>query len=143
MHLIGKVSAISMSSVQKPGEVTMTKRIMTVDDSASMRQMVGFTLKQSGYDIVEATNGVEALKKLEKETIDMLITDINMPELDGIGLVRKVRDNPLYKFIPIIILTTEFQAEKKQEGKAAGATGWIVKPFRPDQLVSVVKKVMG
>ena len=120
----------------------MNKRIMTVDDSASMRQMVGFTLKQHGYDIVEATNGIEALKKLETETIDMLITDINMPELDGIGLVRKVRDNPSYKFIPIIILTTEFQAAKKQEGKAAGATGWIVKPFRPDQLVAVVRKVM-
>jgi two-component system chemotaxis response regulator CheY len=121
----------------------MAKRIMTVDDSASMRQMVGFTLKQHGYDITEAVNGAEALKKLEKEKIDMLITDINMPELDGIGLVRKVRDNPAYKFIPIIILTTEFQAEKKEEGKAAGATGWIVKPFRPDQLVAVVKKVMG
>lgn len=120
----------------------MNKRIMTVDDSASMRQMVGFTLKQHGYDIIEAVNGTEALKKLEKESIDMLITDINMPELDGISLVRRVRDNPSYKFIPIIILTTEFQAEKKQEGKAAGATGWIVKPFRPDQLVAVVRKVM-
>ena len=120
----------------------MNKRIMTVDDSASMRQMVGFTLKQHGYDIIEAVNGTEALKKLEKESIDMLITDINMPELDGISLVRRVRDNPSYKFIPIIILTTELQAEKKQEGKAAGATGWIVKPFRPDQLVAVVRKVM-
>ena len=121
----------------------MSKRIMTVDDSASMRQMVGFTLKQHGYEIVEAINGADALKKLGKEKIDMLITDINMPELDGIGLVRKVRDNAAYKFIPIIILTTEFQTEKKEEGKAAGATGWIVKPFRPDQLVAVVKKVMG
>jgi len=121
----------------------MPKRIMTVDDSASMRQMVGFTLKQHGYDIVEAVNGAEALKKLEKETVDMLITDINMPEMDGISLVRKVRDNPSYKFMPIVILTTEFRPEKKQEGKAAGATGWIVKPFRPDQLVAVVRKVIG
>jgi len=120
----------------------MAKRIMTVDDSGSMRQMVGFTLRQHGYDITEAANGAEALKKLEKEKIDMLITDINMSELDGIGLVRKVRDNPAYKFIPIIILTTEFQAEKKEEAKAAGATGWIVKPFRPDQLLAVVRKVM-
>ncbi len=121
----------------------MAKRIMTVDDSASMRHMVGFTLKQHGYEIVEAVNGMDALKKLAKERIDMLITDINMPDLDGINLVRKVRDNPSYRFIPIIILTTEFQMEKKQEGKAAGATGWIIKPFRPDQLVSVVRKVMG
>ncbi|NJD57296.1 MAG: response regulator [Nitrospirae bacterium] len=121
----------------------MTKKIMTVDDSASMRQMVGFTLRQHGYDIVEAVNGADALKKLEKEKIDMMITDINMPEMDGINLVRKVRENPSYKFIPIIILTTEYQTEKKEEGKAAGATGWIVKPFRPDQLVGVVRKVMG
>lgn len=121
----------------------MAKRIMTVDDSASMRRMVAFTLKQHGYDITEAINGAEALKKLEKEKIDMMITDINMPELDGIGLVKKVRDNPAYKFIPIIILTTEGQAGKKEEGTVAGATGWIVKPFRPDELVAVVRRVMG
>jgi two-component system chemotaxis response regulator CheY len=121
----------------------MAKRIMTVDDSASIRRMVAFTLKQHGYDITEAVNGAEALKKLEKEKIDMLITDINMPELDGIGLVRKVRDNPAYRFIPIVILTTNAQSGKKEEGMAAGANGWIVKPFRPDQLVAVVRKVMG
>lgn len=121
----------------------MTKTIMTVDDSASVRLMVNFTLKELGYHIVEAENGMEALKKLEKKQIDMLITDINMPELDGISLVKKVRANPAYKFIPIIMLTTESQAEKKNEGKAAGATGWIVKPFKPDQLAAVVRKVLG
>ncbi len=121
----------------------MTKTIMTVDDSASVRQMVNFTLKQSGYEVIEASNGADALEKLKKKQIHMLITDVNMPELDGISLVRKVRENPSYRFIPIIILTTEFQGDKKREGKAAGATGWIVKPFSPDQLIAVVKKVMG
>ena len=121
----------------------MTKTIMTVDDSASVRMMVSFTLKELGYDIIEAENGNEALKKMAKKQIHMLITDINMPELDGISLVRKVRANPDYKFIPIILLTTESQIEKKNEGKQAGATGWIVKPFKPDQLVAVVKRVLG
>lgn len=125
------------------GREEVIKTIMTVDDSASVRQMVSFTLKQLGHHIVEAANGIDALKKMELRPIDMLITDINMPELDGISLVKKVRANPAYRFIPIIMLTTESQAEKKQEGKAAGATGWIVKPFRPDQLIAVVKKVLG
>ncbi|MBI5101000.1 MAG: response regulator [Nitrospirae bacterium] len=120
----------------------MTKTIMSVDDSASVRLMINFTLKQLGYEIIEAANGKEALKKLAGRRIDMLITDVNMPELDGISLVRKVREDPLYKLIPIIILTTESQTEKKHEGKAAGATGWMVKPFTPDQLTAVVKKVL-
>jgi two-component system chemotaxis response regulator CheY len=119
------------------------KTIMTVDDSASVRQMVNFTLKQLGYEIIEASNGNDALRKIDKKQIDMLITDVNMPELDGISLVRKVREIPAYRFIPIIMLTTEWETEKKQAGKAAGATGWIVKPFKPDQLLAVVKKVMG
>ena len=120
----------------------MTKTIMTVDDSASVRLMVNFTLRELGYEIIEAENGKEALKKLEKNHIHMMITDINMPELDGIALVKKVRANPAYKFIPIIMLTTESQAEKKLEGKQAGATGWIVKPFKPEQLIAVVRKVL-
>lgn len=120
----------------------MTKTIMTVDDSASVRLMVNFTLRDLGYEIVEAENGKEALKKMEKKHIHMLITDINMPELDGISLIKMVRANPDYKFIPIILLTTESQTEKKLEGKQAGATGWIVKPFKPEQLVAVVKKVL-
>lgn len=120
----------------------MTRTIMTVDDSASVRLMVNFTLRELGYEIIEAENGKEALRKMEKKQIHMLITDINMPELDGIALVKKVRSNPDYKFIPIIMLTTESQSEKKLEGKQAGATGWIVKPFKPEQLVAVVKKVL-
>ncbi len=121
----------------------MTKTIMTVDDSASVRLMVNFTLRELGYEIIEAENGKEALKKLEKKHIHMMITDINMPEMDGISLVKRMRQNPDYKFIPIIMLTTESQIEKKNAGKQAGATGWIVKPFKPDQLVAVVKRVLG
>jgi two-component system chemotaxis response regulator CheY len=121
----------------------MDKTIMTVDDSTSVRQMVNFTLREAGYQVVEAVDGRDALSKLSGTTIHMMITDLNMPNLDGIELIRQVRANPSYKFIPIIMLTTESQAEKKQEGKAAGATGWIVKPFKPDQLLAVVKKVLG
>jgi two-component system chemotaxis response regulator CheY len=121
----------------------MGKLIMTVDDSASVRQMVSFTLKDAGYDVLEAVNGNDAVGKLNGQRVAMVITDLNMPEMDGIGLVRALRSNSAYKFIPIIMLTTESQAEKKQEGKAAGATGWIVKPFKPDQLLAVVKKVLG
>jgi two-component system chemotaxis response regulator CheY len=121
----------------------MKKTIMTVDDSASVRLMVKFTLAELGFEIVEAVDGSDALRKIEKKPVQMLITDINMPELDGISLVKKVREIPACKFIPIIMLTTESQEEKKREGKKAGATGWIVKPFRPDQLVAVVRRVMG
>lgn len=119
------------------------KTIMTVDDSVSVRQMVSFTLKDAGYDVVEAVDGKDALEKLASGAVHMVITDLNMPNMDGIELIRNVRANASYKFIPIIMLTTESQAEKKQEGKAAGATGWIVKPFKPDQLLAVVKKVLG
>jgi two-component system chemotaxis response regulator CheY len=121
----------------------MSKKVMTVDDSASVRQTVSFTLKEAGYEVVEAVDGKDALNKLNAEPVNVLITDINMPNLNGIELVRKMRANPVQKFIPIILLTTESQESKKQEGKDAGATGWIVKPFRPDQLLAVVKKVLG
>lgn len=121
----------------------MSKRIMTADDSASVRQMVAFTLKGAGYEVVEAVDGKDALSKLQGTPVHMLITDLNMPNLDGIGLIKGVRANPSYKFIPIIMLTTESQDSKKQEGKSAGATGWIIKPFKPEQLVAVVKKVLG
>jgi two-component system chemotaxis response regulator CheY len=121
----------------------MSKTIMVVDDSASMRQLVSFTLKQQGFEIIEAANASEALKKLDHGTIHMLITDLNMPELDGISLVRKVRENPSYKFIPIIILTTVSGSENQQDGRTAGATGWIVKPFKPEQLIAAVTKVLG
>lgn len=119
----------------------MAKRIMTVDDSASVRQMVVFTLKKEGYDVIEACDGKDALSKLTG-AIDMVITDLNMPNLDGIGLIKGIRAQAAYKFIPVVMLTTESQAGKKAEGKSAGATGWIVKPFTPDQLLAVVKKVL-
>lgn len=121
----------------------MGKTIMTVDDSSSIRQMVSFTLKGAGYEIIEAVDGKDALSKLNGKPIHMMLVDLNMPNLDGISLIREVRANENYKFIPLIMLTTESQAVKKQEGKAAGATGWIVKPFKPEQLLSVVKKVLG
>jgi len=120
----------------------MAKTIMTADDSASVRQMVSFTLKQAGYEVIEAADGKDALTKLNGAQIDMLITDLNMPNLDGIGLIKGVRGMPNHKFIPIIMLTTESQESKKAEGRTAGASGWIVKPFKPDQLLAVVKKVL-
>jgi len=120
----------------------MSKCIMTVDDSASVRQMVTFTLKGAGYEVVEAIDGKDALSKLQTNPVHMVITDLNMPNLDGIGLIKGVRANAAYKFIPIIMLTTESQDTKKQEGKSAGATGWIVKPFKPEQLITVIKKVL-
>lgn len=115
---------------------------MAADDSASMRQMVSFTLKQEGYEVIEAVDGSDALSKLNTKPIDMLITDLNMPNVDGFELIKQVRANPKCKFIPIIMLTTESQGDKKQKGKSLGATGWIVKPFKPEQLVAVVKKVL-
>lgn len=121
----------------------MSKIIMTVDDSASVRQMVSFSLKQAGYRVLEAVDGKDALSKLNGESIHMLLTDLNMPNMNGIELIRQVRSSAAHKFVPIVMLTTESQAEKKQEGKAAGATGWIVKPFKPEQLLAVVKKVLG
>jgi two-component system chemotaxis response regulator CheY len=121
----------------------MSKVIMTADDSTSVRQMVSFALKQEGYEVVEAVDGQDALKKLDGGTVNMLITDLNMPNMGGIELIKEVRAKPQYKFMPIVMLTTESQDSKKQEGKAAGATGWIVKPFKPEQLLAVVKKVLG
>lgn len=121
----------------------MSKTILTVDDSASIRQMVKFTLTKEGYAVVEASDGKDALAKIAGRKIDMVVTDLNMPNMDGITLIKELRAKPEFRFIPIIMLTTESQDSKKSEGKAAGATGWIVKPFQPEQLVSVTKKVLG
>jgi two-component system, chemotaxis family, chemotaxis protein CheY len=122
----------------------MNRTIMVVDDSASVRQMVSFTIKNCGYDVIEASDGADALAKMNgSSSVSMIITDLNMPNIDGIGLIRKVRINPSYKFVPIIMLTTESQEARKAEGKQAGATGWIIKPFKPEQLAAVVKKVLG
>ena len=117
--------------------------ILAVDDSASMRQMVVFTLKGAGYDVVEAADGVQALQMAKSKKVDMVLTDVNMPNMDGITLIRQLRGLPNYKFTPILTLTTESAPEKKMEGKQAGATGWIVKPFNPTQLLATVKKVLG
>ncbi len=119
----------------------MTK-ILAVDDSASMRQMVTFTLKSAGFDVTEASDGVEALKAAQSKAFDVVISDVNMPNMDGLTLVKKLRALGNYKFIPILMLTTESSGDKKQAGRAAGATGWIVKPFNPDQLLATVKKVI-
>ncbi|SPE39973.1 Response regulator receiver protein [Candidatus Sulfopaludibacter sp. SbA3] len=120
----------------------MPKVILTVDDSASVRQMVRFTLSDAGYTVMEAVDGRDALAKLA-QPVNLIITDLNMPNLDGIGLIRAVRGNPACKGVPIIMLTTESHESRKQEGKAAGATGWIVKPFTTQQILAVVKKVLG
>lgn len=121
----------------------MSKKILTVDDSASVRQMVSFTLKGAGYEVVESIDGTDALGKINGAGVKMVITDLNMPKMDGLELIKELRGKPEYKFIPIVFLTTESQPEKKAEAKAAGATGWIVKPFKPEQLLAVVKKVLG
>lgn len=116
--------------------------ILAVDDSASMRQMVSFTLKGAGYSVVEAVDGQDALNKAKAAKVDLVLTDVNMPKMDGIALIKALRGLPSYKFTPILLLTTESGAEKKSEGKTAGATGWIVKPFNPDQLLATIKKVI-
>jgi len=120
----------------------MGKLILTVDDSASVRQMVNFTLSDAGYSVIEASDGQDALRKLTRP-VSLVITDLNMPHLDGIGLIRSLRANPLHKGVPIIMLTTESQESRKLEGKAAGATGWIVKPFTMQQILAVVKRMVG
>jgi two-component system chemotaxis response regulator CheY len=120
----------------------VVKTILTVDDSASIRQMVRFTLADAGYSVIEAVDGNDALGKLTGP-VNLVITDLNMPNLDGIGLIRKVRANPACKGIPIVMLTTESQEARKLEGKSAGATGWIVKPFAAQQLLAVVKRLIG
>jgi two-component system chemotaxis response regulator CheY len=116
--------------------------ILAVDDSASMRQMVSFTLKSAGYSVVEAVDGQDAWEKSNKSDFDLVLTDQNMPRMDGISLTRKLRDNPKFKSTPILILTTESSDQMKQAGRAAGATGWLVKPFDPAKLIEVIKKVI-
>jgi len=118
-------------------------RILAVDDSPSMRQMVAFTLKSAGFDVAEAEDGAVALKMAQAEKFGLVLADVNMPNMDGLSLVRALRGLPDYKFTPLLMLTTESTPEKKMEGKAAGATGWLVKPFNPEQLVGTVQRVLG
>ncbi|MBP2228194.1 two-component system chemotaxis response regulator CheY [Azospirillum agricola] len=121
----------------------MKKKVLTVDDSRTMRDMVTFTLKGAGYDVVEAADGQQAMTAMAAGKVDLVITDLNMPVMDGLTLIRKLRAIPAHRTLPILMLTTEADEKKKAEGRAAGATGWIVKPFNPDKLVSVVQKVCG
>lgn len=119
----------------------MAKKVLAVDDSKTMREMVAFTLRGAGYEVVDAEDGKAALALLAGAKVDAIVTDLNMPNMNGFELIRALRAQPAYKFTPILMLTTEGDSAKKEEGKAAGATGWIVKPFQPDKLVEVVKKV--
>lgn len=119
----------------------MSKRVLTVDDSKTMRDMIAFTLRQAGYEVIEATDGKNALEALAQSKVDCIITDLNMPEMDGLELIRRLRANAAYGATPILMLTTESDSEKKNDGRAAGATGWLVKPFNPEKLVQTVSKV--
>ncbi|CCG40802.1 response regulator [Magnetospirillum molischianum] len=119
----------------------MGKCVLAVDDSKTMRDMVSFTLRGAGYTVLEAENGVAALRTIQGQKVDVIITDVNMPEMDGITLVRKLRGLPAHAGTPILILTTESEQAKKDAGRSAGATGWIVKPFSPEKLLQIVAKV--
>ena len=119
-----------------------TRSILAVDDSASMRQMVTFTLRSSGYEVIEAVDGQDALDKVGHREVDLVLTDQNMPKMDGLTLIRNLRGQDRFKRIPILVLTTESSDEMKQAGRAAGATGWMVKPFDPARLLEVVGRVL-
>lgn len=121
----------------------MAKTILTVDDSLSIRQMVTFTLKSAGYNVIEATDGVDGLEKAKAKAVDLILTDQNMPRMDGLTLIKNLRGMPQYAKTPILMLTTESSDAMKAQGRAAGATGWLVKPFDPQKLIEVVRKVIG
>jgi len=120
----------------------MGKTVMIIDDSATLRQVVIATLKKAGYEPIEASDGQDALSKLTGQKVHLIICDVNMPVMDGISFVKEIKQRPEYKFVPILMLTTESQEARKLEGKAAGARAWIVKPFRPEQLLSAVEKLV-
>jgi two-component system chemotaxis response regulator CheY len=120
----------------------MAKRILIVDDSTSVRTVCGIALREAGYEVIEASNGQEGLSRLTGERIRLIISDVNMPVLDGIGFLKEVKRHPSYKFTPVIMLTTESGEDKKQEGRAAGAKAWIVKPFQPHIMLDAVSKLV-
>ena len=120
----------------------MARRALVVDDSATMRQMIRLTLEDQGFEVVQGEHGGEALTQLDATDVDLIITDLNMPVMDGMALIRAVRGRPEHRFTPILILTTEGGVDRKAEGRAAGASGWIVKPFDPTKLVRVVNRVL-
>ena len=119
------------------------KTILTVDDSTSVRQMVSFTLRSAGYGVIEAADGEDGLAKAKDQTVNLVLTDHNMPRMDGLSLIKSLRSLREYKSVPILMLTTEASTGMKEQGRAAGATGWLVKPFDPARLVEIVKKVIG
>lgn len=121
----------------------MAKTILAVDDSASIRQMVSFTLKSAGYDVIEAVDGMDGLDKARTKGVNLILTDQNMPRMDGLTLIKTLRGMPQYASTPILMLTTESSDAMKSQGRAAGATGWLVKPFDPQKLIEVVRKVIG
>lgn len=120
----------------------MSKKILIVDDSASVRQVVAIALKGAGYTVVEATDGKDALQKLDQQRVHLVISDVNMPNMDGITLVKNLKSRPDTKFTPVIMLTTESEQAKKEQGKAAGAKAWVVKPFQPQQMLAAVSKLI-
>ena len=120
----------------------MGKRIMVIDDSASLRQVVSIALKSAGYDVVEAADGSDALAKLDGERIHLMICDVNMPNMDGITFVKELKKRPDYRFVPVLMLTTESRESRKREGQLAGAKAWVVKPFRPEQILSAVSRLV-
>ena len=120
----------------------MSNVILAVDDSPSMRQMVGQTLRAAGYEVIEAADGVQAFELAKDKVVDVVITDVNMPNMDGITLVAQLRTLPNYRLVPLLLLTTESSPERKAQGKQAGATGWMVKPFNPAQLLATLARVL-
>jgi two-component system, chemotaxis family, chemotaxis protein CheY len=120
----------------------MPRTALVVDDSLTMRQMVSFTLKQAGFGVLEAVDGQDALEQMEAARVDLIVTDLNMPRVDGIAFIRRLRSRTASKYTPVLMLTTESQDTKRQEGRAAGATAWLVKPFHPDKLLAVIAKVL-
>ena len=121
----------------------MAKMVLTVDDSASIRQMVAFTLKSAGYEVIEAADGNAGLAQAKSNAVSLVLTDQNMPGMDGLSLIKALRALPNYNSTPILMLTTESSDTMKSQGRAAGATGWLVKPFDPQKLLEVVRKVIG
>ena len=118
----------------------MAKTVLAIDDSSSMRQLVGFALKDAGYEVISAIHGKDALEKADGKKVDVVVTDLNMPEMDGIEFIKQFKSKAGCRFAPVIMLTTESQAAKQQAGKAAGAAGWLVKPFKPEELLDLIKR---
>ena len=131
-----------LSNLEHSVEEMMAKRILMVEDSPSVRQLMSFTLRGAGYEVVEANNGEEALQKFASEKVDMVVTDLNMPKMDGKTLIRSLRSDPQNRFLPIVMLTTEDDEDKRRDVRAAGASAWISKPFKPTQLLNVVRMVL-